>query len=150
MSTSRTMSLESLTLGDTLYHETVAVSREGLVRYAGASGDFNPIHYNDTAAQSSGLPGVIAHGMLTMGYAVAPLANRLAPDIRIASYGTRFTNPIVVPADGSVNLTLTATVGHIDRENGSARIDIVATVDGTAVLGRARAQLVRRQAGEQS
>lgn len=115
------------------------ITRDTLVRYAGASGDFNPIHYNDAAAASSGLPGVIAHGMLTMGLTIAPVIEWLGGTERIRSYTTRFTSPVVVPADGSVELRIRAVVGAMDEAAGTVRLDLEATVDGESVLGRARA-----------
>ena len=59
-----------LTVGQELPTRSFTITRDSLVRYAGASGDFNPIHYRDDFAQAVGLPGVLAHGMLTMGLAV--------------------------------------------------------------------------------
>ncbi|MFT4284419.1 MAG: MaoC/PaaZ C-terminal domain-containing protein, partial [Protaetiibacter sp.] len=67
--------LSSLALGDIVAEAELALTRDSLVRYAGASGDFNPIHYRDDVAASVGLPGVLAHGMLTMGLAVQPVVD---------------------------------------------------------------------------
>ena len=136
-----TLDLSTLEKGQEILAVDREITRDTLVRYAGASGDFNPIHYNDTAAQAAGLPGVLAHGMLTMGMAIAPLLDALGDPTRVTAYSTRFTNPVVVPADGSVTLHVTATVGSIDQEGRTARIDLTATVDGTAALGRARATI---------
>ena len=72
------------------------LTRESLVRYAGASGDFNPIHYRDDVAGAVGLPGVLAHGMLTMGLAVETIVPWLGDAGRILEYGVRFTRPVVV------------------------------------------------------
>lgn len=88
--------LDHLEQGAEVFTRTVALSRDRLVRYAAASGDFNPIHYNDTVATSVGLPGVIAHGMLTMGLAGSVLTDwleSLAPGgaARVRRYGTRFS-----------------------------------------------------------
>lgn len=132
-------SLDSLTVGQQIAHREHRISRDTLVRYAGASGDFNPIHYNDARAQQAGLPGVIAHGMLTMGTAITGLLEELADPASVREYSTRFTNPVEVPATGEVVLDVVATVGAVDTDKGTARIDLAATVDGTAVLGRARA-----------
>lgn len=114
------------------------IDRDTLVHYAGASGDFNPIHYRDDVATSVGLPGVIAHGMLTMGLAVQPVIDRFGAD-RVLDYGVRFTRPVPVPPEGTVHLDLEAKVGAVDDE--SARIDVTAKVDGQTVLGRAQVRV---------
>lgn len=137
------ITLDGLEEGTEVLRTSIAITRDALVRYAGASGDFNPIHYNDAAAQRAGLPGVLAHGMLTMGMAIAPVLHRLSPDLEVRSYTTRFTNPIVVPALETVELEVVAVVGTLDDAAGSARLDLTATVDGQSVLGRARAVIAR-------
>ena len=133
--------LTALTVGQELARTRHEISRDTLVRYAGASGDFNPIHYNDTVAAEAGLPGVIAHGMLTMGTAITGLLDALPDPAAVRGYTTRFTNPVPVPATGSVTLEVVAVVGAIDEERRTARVDLTAEVDGTKVLGRARATL---------
>jgi len=115
------------------------VTRADLVRYAGASGDFNPIHWNDRFAREVGLPGVIAHGMLTMalvGRAVTHWAG--APDA-VVEYGVRFTRPVVVPDDddGTV-IEVSAVVKEVTGE-GLTRLDITATCGGEKILAQARA-----------
>ena len=109
----------------------------------GPRGNFNPIHYNDTVtATDAGLPGVIAHGMLTMGVAVTGLLDALGdPTTPCGPTQGDFTNPVPVPATGSVTLEVVAVVGAIDEGAGTARVDIAAEVDGTKVLGRARATI---------
>ena len=82
-------------VGDIVAERTVHITRESLVRYAGASGDFNPIHYRDDIAAEVGLPGVLAHGMLTMGIASSVVVAALEPGARIVDYGVRFTKPVV-------------------------------------------------------
>lgn len=141
MTTTVPVDLTTLAVGDELSRTTRTLSRDTLVRYAGASGDFNPIHYNDTVATEAGLPGVIAHGMLTMGTAITGLLEAIADPAAVRAYSTRFTHPIPVPATGSVTLEVAAVVGAIDQEAGTARVDLTAEVDGTKVLGRARATL---------
>ncbi|ATG51516.1 acyl dehydratase [Brachybacterium vulturis] len=133
--------LTALTVGQELARTRHELTRDTLVRYAGASGDFNPIHYNDTVATEAGLPGVIAHGMLTMGTAITGLLDAIADPAAVRAYTTRFTHPIPVPATGSVTLEVVAVVGALDAEAGTARVDLTAEVDGTKVLGRARATL---------
>ncbi len=130
---------EALEIGQTLVTRDVDFTRDSLVRYAGASGDFNQIHYRDDVAERVGLPGVLAHGMLTMGTAISPLIEWLGDPDRLISYGVRFTKPIVVPADGSVTVHIEAVVAAIDEEAGTARVDLKVSVAGETVLGKAQA-----------
>jgi acyl dehydratase len=131
--------MSEFTVGDVLAERSVHLTRESLVRYAGASGDFNPIHYRDDIAAEVGLPGVLAHGMLTMGIAVGTLAEALGDSGRILEYGVRFTRPVVVePAEGA-DLHVSAKVGALDDE--SARIDLTVTHAGTTVLGKAQVRV---------
>ncbi len=88
-------------------------------------------------AQQVGLPGVLAHGMLTMGLAVQPVIDRFGA-AAIREYGVRFTKPVPVPPDGGVVLDVTAKIGKVDEEAGTLRVDLSASVDGTVVLGRAQ------------
>ena len=129
--------LSSLTLGEVVAEAEFALSRDSLVRYAGASGDFNPIHYRDDVAASVGLPGVLAHGMLTMGFAVQPVVDWLGGDAgRVVDYQVRFTRPVVVdPADGAI-VTVLAKVGRLDDDG--ARIDLTVTFGGETVLSKAQ------------
>jgi acyl dehydratase len=132
-------------VGDEIGPLVVGVDRARLVRYAGASGDFNPIHWNERVATGVGLDGVIAHGMLTMA-----LAGRLVTDWAgdpgaVASFEVRFTRPVVVPDPGEAKVTIAGRVAEItDPPDGSriARVDLTVTVAGAKVLGKARA-LVR-------
>ena len=86
--------MSAFTVGEVIAERSVHLTRESLVRYAGASGDFNPIHYRDDVAAAVGLPGVLAHGMLTMGIAVGTLAEALGDSGRIAEYGVQVTCPV--------------------------------------------------------
>ncbi|WP_089155270.1 MaoC family dehydratase [Micromonospora sp. NBS 11-29] len=119
--------------------QTYRVTRADLVRYAGASGDFNPIHWNERTATGVGLPGVIAHGMFTMalvGRAVAGWAG--APDA-VVDFGVRFTRPVVVPdTDEGTEVEVSAVVKETTEE-GLTRLDITATCRGEKVLSQARA-----------
>ncbi len=128
--------LSSLTIGDVVAEAEFPLSRDSLVRYAGASGDFNPIHYRDDVAASVGLPGVLAHGMLTMGLAVQPVVDWLGDAGRIVDYQVRFTRPVVVDAAEGAVVTVTAKVGRIDED--AARIDLTVTFGGETVLGKAQ------------
>ncbi|MBX3312132.1 MAG: acyl dehydratase [Microbacteriaceae bacterium] len=130
---------KKLEVGQVLITRDVDFTRDSLVRYAGASGDFNQIHYRDDVAARVGLPGVLAHGMLTMGTAISPLVEWLGDPARLLSYGVRFTKPIVVPADGAVAVHIEAVVGAVDEEAGTARIDLKVSVEGEMVLGKAQA-----------
>ncbi|WP_420323241.1 MaoC family dehydratase [Kribbella sindirgiensis] len=117
---------------------TVTLRREDLVRYAGASGDFNPIHWSDRMAAALGLPGVIAHGMLTMASAVRVVTDWLDDPADLVEYGVRFTKPVVVPDDDKgANVTFSAKVDKV--ADGLAEIDITAVAGEEKVLGRARA-----------
>jgi len=127
-------------VGTTLPPLTVRVTRETLVRYAGASGDFNPIHYSDHAATALGLPGVIAHGMLTMGLAARAVTGWAGPGARLVSYGVRFTRPVAVPDDGvGARLDIAGTVTAVDAETVTVTLDV--TCAGEKVLGAARVVL---------
>lgn len=130
-------------VGTVLFEVTRRIDRDRLVRYAGASGDFNPIHYNDRFATEVGLGGVIAHGMLTMGLAGAALTDWLGDPADLLDYGVRFTRPVPVPDPGEVSLEIVARVGAIagDAPVPAARIDLAVTVEGRAVLGKAQAHV---------
>ena len=129
--------LADLTVGDVVATGSLTVDRARLVRYAGASGDFNPIHWNERVATEVGLPGVIAHGMWTMGAAVTVVADWAGDPGAVVDYGVRFTRPVVVPDPGAATVEVTATVGAVDA--GTARIDLTVTCEGTRVLGKAQA-----------
>ena len=126
-------------LGEVSGTRTVEVDRARLVRYAGASGDFNPIHWNDAFAAEVGLPGVIAHGMFTMGAAVALVEDWAGDPGAVVDYQTRFTRPVPVPNPGVATLEVTGTVGAIDGEAGTVRVDLTVTFEGARVLGKTQA-----------
>ncbi|MFD7158157.1 MaoC family dehydratase [Kribbella sp. NPDC059898] len=128
----------TIEVGTELPPLTVTLRREDLVRYAGASGDFNPIHWNDRMAAALGLPGVIAHGMLTMASAVRVVTDWIADPADLVEYGVRFTKPVVVPDDDKgATVTFAAKVDKV--ADGLAEIDITALAGEEKVLGRARA-----------
>jgi acyl dehydratase len=132
---------DALTVGEVVAEREVRLTRDSLVRYAGASGDFNPIHYRDDVATSVGLPGVIAHGMLTMGAAVQPVVDWAGDPALIVDYQVRFTRPVVVdPADGA-DVTIVAKVGQLDADAQVARIDLTVTFNGETVLGKAQVRV---------
>jgi acyl dehydratase len=134
-----TPAFEELTVGDALPPLTVHLSRAQLVRYAGASGDFNPIHWNPRVAREVGLPDVIAHGMLTMACAGRIVTDWTGNPGLVSGLETRFTRPVVVADDAGAELELTAVVGALDQAARTARIDITAKFAGQTVLGKARA-----------
>jgi acyl dehydratase len=129
-----------LTVGDVVATNTVHLDRGSLVRYAGASGDFNPIHYRDDVAQSVGLDGVLAHGMLTMGLAVQPVLDFLGTKGRLIDYGVRFTRPVFVDAVTGADVTVEVKVGAVMDD--AARFDLTVTYGGETVLGKAQVQVV--------
>lgn len=131
--------MSELTVGNVIAERSVHLTRESLVRYAGASGDFNPIHYRDDVAAAVGLPGVLAHGMLTMGIAVGTLAEALGDTGRILEYGVRFTRPVVVDPETGADLHVAAKVGAVDDD--TARIDLTVTHAETTVLGKAQVRV---------
>jgi acyl dehydratase len=115
------------------------VTRRDLVRYAGASGDFNVIHWNERVARSVGLPDVIAHGMLTMALAGRFVTEWAGDPGAVTEFGVRFSAPVVVPDDdkgATVEVTGTVT----ERLDGQrVAVDVTARSNGTKVLTRARA-----------
>lgn len=131
--------LSSVQVGDELPAHRHDIERVSMVRYAGASGDFNPIHWSESVAKRVGLPDVIAHGMLTMGMAVRVATDWAGDPGAVVDYGVRFTRPVVVPADAVTTLDVAGKVRSVDAEDATAVVDITATVDGETVLARARA-----------
>lgn len=133
------MNINDLVVGQEIGSETFSFSRDSLVKYAGASGDFNPIHYRDDFAKSVGLEGVLAHGMLTMGTAVQVAVNWIGDAGRVIDYGVRFTKPVYVPADSSAEVVVSGKIAAIDLEAGTVRVDLTAICNELAVLGKAQA-----------
>jgi acyl dehydratase len=131
----------SLQVGQLLPAREFHFTRDSLVRYAGASGDFNAIHYRDDVAKAVGLPGVLAHGMLTMGAAVQAVVDFLGDSGRVIDYQVRFTKPVLVDAAKGATLVVNATVVEIDETAKIARIDLSASCDGVVVLGKAQVRV---------
>jgi acyl dehydratase len=132
--------VDAVEIGSKLPSLTVRFTRERLVRYAGASTDFNPIHYSEYFAKQIGLPGVIAHGMLTMGAALRVVTNWVGDPGRVISYAVRFTRPVVVPDDADgVDVDFSGSVSAIDGS--LVTVSIEAISDGQKVLGAARAEV---------
>ncbi|HEX3792423.1 MAG TPA: MaoC family dehydratase [Pseudonocardiaceae bacterium] len=125
-----------VSVGDELPPLTVTLTRADLVRYAGASLDFNPIHWNQRVATAVGLPDVIAHGMLTMALAGRLVTDWVGDPGAVVDFKTKFTRPVVVPDDeDGATVELTGKVGE-KREDGTVRVDITAKFNGQTVLGR--------------
>ena len=126
-------------VGTELPEQTHRVTRADLVRYAGASGDLNPIHWSDRVATSVGLPGVIAHGMLTMGLAARAVTDWAGDPGAVVEYQVRFSRPVVVPDDETgVEVTVRGRVGAV-LDGGRVRVDLTVTSGGEKVLSLARA-----------
>lgn len=127
-------------VGSVVPAQTFHVTRETLVRYAGASGDFNPIHWNERFAVGVGLAGVIAHGMLTMAQTIRVVTDWAGDPGAVVEYGVRFTRPVVVPddADGA-SLEVSGVVREVREASSDVIVALTTTVGGSTVLNRARA-----------
>jgi acyl dehydratase len=130
---------DDVEVGTELPSGSFPVTRDTLVRYAGASGDFNPIHWNERFAREVGLPDVIAHGMFTMASAIRVVTDWAGDPGAVVEYGVRFTKPVVVPNDdeGAV-VEVTAKVAA-KLEDNRVRVDLTAVAAGQKVLGMSRA-----------
>ena len=133
---------DDVEIGLDLPAQTFPIRRADLVRYAGASGDFNVIHWNQRVAQSVGLPDVIAHGMFTMALAARVVTDWAGDPGRVVEYGVRFTRPVPVPDDDEgATVEVTGKVAaKLDDQR--VRVDLTATTGGAKVLGRAQAVVV--------
>ncbi len=131
--------IADLEVGQQVGARTVTVTRAHLVHYAGVSGDRNPIHWNERFAREVGLPGVIAHGMFTMGQAVNVVTDWVGDPAAIVDYGVRFSRPVPVPDPGEVVVEVSGVVGSIDAEAGTVRVDLTVTSEGAKVLAKAQA-----------
>ena len=131
--------MSDFTVGDVIAEHSFVITRDSLVRYAGASGDFNSIHYRDDAAQSVGLPGVLAHGMLTMGLAVQPVVDWLGERGIVLEYQVRFTRPVLVDATDGATVAVIAKIAVVDDD--STRIDLTVTAADQTVLGKAQVRV---------
>ncbi|GAA0946252.1 MULTISPECIES: MaoC family dehydratase [Streptomyces violaceusniger group] len=135
------ISYDAVEVGTEVPTREFRVNRADLVRYAGASGDFNPIHWNEKFAREVGLPDVIAHGAYTMAQAARVVTEWAGDPGALVEYGVRFTRPVVVPNDdkGAVIEIGAKVTAKLDDEARTVRLDITATSGGQKVLGRARA-----------
>jgi acyl dehydratase len=126
-------------VGTELPGASFPVRRADLVRYAGAAGDFNVIHWNERVAKKVGLPDVIAHGMFTMALAARVVTDWAGDPARVVEYGVRFTRPVPVPDDDEGALVEVAGVVGALLDDDRVRVDLTATHEGKKVLGRAQA-----------
>ncbi len=138
--------MTSANAGDEIAARAIPISRADQVRYAGASGDFNPIHWNERYARNVGLPDVIAHGMFTMATAVRVVTDWAGDPGAVVEYGVRFTRPVVVADPDGAVLTVQGAVRAV-RDDGLVEVDLTTTVDGQTVLAKARA-VVRPPTGD--
>jgi acyl dehydratase len=133
--------MSGLEVGEVIAESDVHLTRDALARYAQASGDLNPIHLRDDIATRMGLPGVIAHGMLTMGLAIQPVVDWLGGDPgKILDYQVRFTRMVPVDEADGADVHVRAVVGSVGEPTGT-RIDLTVTVGGSTVLGRAQVRV---------
>jgi acyl dehydratase len=137
-------SFHELSAGQEIGSRTIDVTRTDLVKYAGASGDFNPIHWNEAFATSVGLPGVIAHGMFTMGAAVQLVTDWAGGPAAVVDFQTRFTKPVPVAdstgtAEPGATIEVSGAIGKLDADAGTARVDLTVVSAGQKVLMKAQA-----------
>ena len=127
----------SVDVGTELPSQSFPVTRASLVRYAGASGDFNPIHWNERFAREVGLPNVIAHGMFTMAEAVRVVTDWLGDPGRLEAYSVRFTRPVPVPDnDAGTVIEVSGKVTEL-LDDARAKVMLTATHEGQKILGNA-------------
>ncbi|MGW3107713.1 MaoC family dehydratase [Streptomyces sp. NPDC001100] len=130
---------DDIEVGTELPAQTFPVTRAMLVQYAGASGDFNPIHWNEKFAKEVGLPDVIAHGMFTMAEAIRVVTDWAGDPGAVVEYGVRFTKPVVVPNDDQGATVEVSAKVAAKLDDNTVRVDLVATSAGQKVLGMSRA-----------
>lgn len=133
------ISYSDVEVGTELPAQTFPVTRDTLVRYAGASGDFNPIHWNEKFAKEVGLPDVIAHGMFTMAEAIRVVTDWTGDPGAIVEYGVRFTKPVVVPNDDKGATIEVSGKVAAKLDDNKVRVDLTVTSAGLKVLGMSRA-----------
>jgi acyl dehydratase len=133
------ISYEDVEVGTELPTQSFPVTRATLVRYAGASGDFNPIHWNEKFAKEVGLPDVIAHGMFTMAEAIRVVTDWTGDPAAVVEYGVRFTRPVVVPNDDQGATIEVAGKVAAKLDDNTVRVDLTVTSAGQKVLGMSRA-----------
>src|SRR4051795_13218149 len=134
-----TVTYDSVAVGTELPSRSFPLQRVNLVMYAGASGDFNVIHWNERVARSVGLPDVIAHGMLSMATAGRVVTDWVGDPGAVVEYGVRFSAPVVVPDDDKgATLEVRGTVAE-KLDGNRVAVDLDARVGDAKVLAKARA-----------
>ncbi|MBT2567324.1 MaoC family dehydratase [Arthrobacter sp. ISL-85] len=136
--------IHELSPGQDIGSRSIEVTRTDLVKYAGASGDFNPIHWNEAFATGVELPGVIAHGMFTMGSAVQLVSDWAGDPAAVVDFQTRFTKPVLVTdttgtEEPGATIEVSGLIGKLDAEANTARIDLTVVSAGQKVLMKAQA-----------
>ncbi|MFD0435558.1 MaoC family dehydratase [Streptomyces chartreusis] len=126
-------------VGTELPAQEFPVTRATLVQYAGASGDFNPIHWNEKFAKEVGLPDVIAHGMFTMAEAIRVVTDWTGDPAAVVEYGVRFTKPVVVPNDDQGATIEVSGKVAAKLDDNKVRVDLTVVSEGRKVLGMSRA-----------
>ncbi|MFE4453611.1 MaoC family dehydratase [Streptomyces sp. NPDC056796] len=134
-----TIAYGAVEVGTELPARSFPVTRATLVQYAGASGDFNPIHWNEKFAVEVGLPDVIAHGMFTMAEAIRVVTDWAGDPGAVVEYGVRFTKPVVVPNDGTGALIEVSGKVAAKLDDNLVRVDLTVMSDARKVLGMSRA-----------
>ncbi|WP_306320937.1 MULTISPECIES: MaoC family dehydratase [unclassified Streptomyces] len=134
-----TIKYADVEVGTELPAQTFPVTRATLVQYAGASGDFNPIHWNEKFAVEVGLPDVIAHGMFTMAEAIRVVTDWTGDPAAVVEYGVRFTKPVVVPNDDKGAEVEVGAKVAAKLDDNRVRVDLTAMSAGQKVLGMSRA-----------
>jgi acyl dehydratase len=132
-------SLSEVEVGTELPAREFVLQRANLVQYAGASGDFNVIHWNERVAKSVGLPNVIAHGMLTMATAGRVVTDWVGDPGRVLEYGVRFSRPVVIEDDDQGATLTVSGVVEAKNDDGTVVVGLTATVGGDKVLMGAKA-----------
>lgn len=123
--------------GEAIPARSIPITREDLRRYAEASGDHNPIHLSDPAARALGLPGVVAHGMLTSALAIGVVAAWAGGADAVLATSIRFAGPVVVPADSPALLEVSGAVKKVAEDGTTADVALTVTCDGAKVFGKA-------------
>lgn len=118
--------------------QSFEIERVDMIRYAGVSGDFNPIHWDESFATGVGLDGVIAHGMLTMGLVARVATDWTGDPGSVIEYSVRFTRPVVVPAGAGVRLDVSGKIRSVDADAQQAVLELTAKVNDETVLAKAR------------
>ena len=129
---------DDVEVGTEIPARTFTIDRADLVRYAGASGDFNPIHWRESTAKAVGLPDVIAHGMYTMAQGGRFVTDWAGDPGAVVDYGVRFSAPVVVPDGGGATLEISGRVEEKLDDN-KVVVALTAKSNDQKVLTRAKA-----------